>query len=120
MIEHRGAVTRPVLRRRPALGAAAGCLPRPSDQAPATAARPRLPGHEPSELPTRSTPRLADLRTGHGLYAEAATGWTETARLIAKAGESGDAQCLVQAGTVLGDVARIERAAMEALRRLRE
>lgn len=27
----------------------------------------------------------ADLRTGHGLYAEAATGWTETARLITKA-----------------------------------
>lgn len=62
----------------------------------------------------------ADLRTGHGLYVEAATGWTETARLIAKAGESGDAQCLMEAGTVLDDLARIEREAMEALRRLRD
>ncbi|MFI6417322.1 BtrH N-terminal domain-containing protein [Streptomyces sp. NPDC050842] len=62
----------------------------------------------------------ADLRTGHGLYAEAATGWTGTARLIAQAGESDDPRCLAQAGTVLGDLARIEREAMEALRRLRE
>ena len=38
------------------------------------------------------------LRTGHRLYTEAATLWTEVAALIAKAGESGDAQCLVQAG----------------------
>ncbi|MBN6051630.1 BtrH N-terminal domain-containing protein [Nonomuraea sp. RK-328] len=58
------------------------------------------------------------LRTGHGLYAEAAALWTEVAALIAKAGESGDAQCLVQAGTVLRDLARIEREAMQALSRL--
>ncbi|MER5961463.1 BtrH N-terminal domain-containing protein [Streptomyces sp. NPDC002057] len=61
-----------------------------------------------------------DLRRGHGLYVEAATLWTQTAGLIAKAGESGDARCLVQASTVLGDLARIEREAMEALRRLRD
>ncbi|MGK5556543.1 BtrH N-terminal domain-containing protein [Actinomadura kijaniata] len=58
------------------------------------------------------------LRTGHGLYAEAATLWTEVAEMIAKAGESGDARCLVQAGTVLGDLSRIEREAMQALSRL--
>jgi hypothetical protein len=58
------------------------------------------------------------LRTGHGLYAEAATLWTEAAALIAKAGESGDAQHLGQAGTVLCDLSRIEREAMRALSRL--
>ncbi|MFG3257078.1 BtrH N-terminal domain-containing protein [Streptomyces sp. NPDC048172] len=67
------------------------------------------------------------LRTGHRLYAEAATLWTETAALIAEAGgpgesgetgetgESGDTRPLVRAGAVLGDLARVERAAMEAL-----
>ncbi|MFI8217817.1 BtrH N-terminal domain-containing protein [Streptomyces sp. NPDC085932] len=59
------------------------------------------------------------LRTGHALYAEAAALWTDVAALIARAGESGDEQCLVRAGTVLSDLARIEREAMEALRRLR-
>ncbi|MDX2827569.1 BtrH N-terminal domain-containing protein [Streptomyces ipomoeae] len=58
------------------------------------------------------------LRTGHGLYSEAATLWTEVAALITKAGESGDAQCLVQAGTVLSDLSRVEREAMQALSRL--
>ncbi|RDI44699.1 BtrH N-terminal domain-containing protein [Nocardia mexicana] len=58
------------------------------------------------------------LRTGHGLYAEAATLWTEVAALIAKAGESGSARWLTQAGTVLGDLSRIEREAMQALLRL--
>jgi hypothetical protein len=58
------------------------------------------------------------LRTGHGLYAEAATLWTEVAALIAKAGESGDTQCLVQAGALLCDLSRIEREAMQALSRL--
>jgi len=60
------------------------------------------------------------LRTGHSLYAEAATLWTETAALITKAGESGDTQCLVQAGTVLVEISRIEREAMQALIRLQE
>lgn len=60
------------------------------------------------------------LRTGHGLYAEAATLWTEVAALITQAGASGDAQCLVQAGAVLRDLARIEREAMQALSRLTE
>ncbi|MEV6805337.1 BtrH N-terminal domain-containing protein [Streptomyces sp. NPDC051129] len=58
------------------------------------------------------------LRTGHTLYAEAATLWAEVAALIKKAGESGDAQRLLQAGSVLDDLARIEREAMQALSRL--
>ncbi|AUY48396.1 BtrH N-terminal domain-containing protein [Streptomyces sp. CB01881] len=58
------------------------------------------------------------LRTGHTLYTEAAVLWTEVSALIKKAGESGDAQCLVQAGSVLGDLSRIEREAMQALSRL--
>ncbi|WP_328410884.1 BtrH N-terminal domain-containing protein [Nocardia sp. NBC_00403] len=37
------------------------------------------------------------------------------AALITKAGESGDAQYLVQAGTILCDLSRIEREAMQAL-----
>ncbi|MFF4621730.1 BtrH N-terminal domain-containing protein [Nonomuraea jabiensis] len=60
------------------------------------------------------------LRTGHGLYAEAATLWTEVAALITKAGESGEAQYLEKAGTVLCELSRIEREAMRALRRLGE
>ncbi|WP_067840610.1 BtrH N-terminal domain-containing protein [Nocardia lijiangensis] len=55
------------------------------------------------------------LRTGHRLYTEAATLWTEVAALITQAGESGNAQCLVQAGTTLCDLSRIEREAMQAL-----
>ncbi|WP_326809976.1 BtrH N-terminal domain-containing protein [Streptomyces scopuliridis] len=55
------------------------------------------------------------LRTGHGLYTEAAILWTEAAALITKAGESGDAQCLVRAGGILCDLSRIEREAMQAL-----
>ncbi|TKG72328.1 BtrH N-terminal domain-containing protein [Prauserella endophytica] len=60
----------------------------------------------------------AHLRTGHRLYAEAALLWTETAALIARAGESGDADRLVQASAVLGELARIERDAMQSLSRL--
>ncbi|MFF3299958.1 BtrH N-terminal domain-containing protein [Streptomyces sp. NPDC002908] len=60
------------------------------------------------------------LRTGHGLYTEAATLWTEAAALIAAAGESGDEQDLVRAGAVLRDVSRVEREAMRALIRLGE
>ncbi|MFH8659752.1 BtrH N-terminal domain-containing protein [Streptomyces afghaniensis] len=59
------------------------------------------------------------LRTGHRLYSEAAGLWTDVAALITNAGESGDEQCLVEAGAVLADIARIEREAMEALSRLR-
>ncbi|MET9607317.1 BtrH N-terminal domain-containing protein [Streptomyces sp. NPDC006512] len=55
------------------------------------------------------------LRTGHGLYAEAAALWTEAAAMIARAGESGDGQFLVQAGSILGDLSRIEAEAMQAL-----
>jgi uncharacterized protein DUF4872/butirosin biosynthesis protein H-like len=65
--------------------------------------------------------RLLDsghLRTGHKLYAEAAVLWTEAAALITKAGEAGDEQCLERAGTVLCDLSRIEREAMQALSRL--
>ncbi|MEU5655615.1 BtrH N-terminal domain-containing protein [Streptomyces sp. NPDC047737] len=60
------------------------------------------------------------LRTGHGLYTEAAALWTEAAALIAAAGESGDEQDLVRAGAVLRDVSRVEREAMRALIRLGE
>ncbi|SBT92039.1 Butirosin biosynthesis protein H, N-terminal [Streptomyces sp. DI166] len=55
------------------------------------------------------------LRTGHRLYAEAATLWTEVAELITKAGVSGDAHCLEQAGSLLHDIARVEREAMQTL-----
>ncbi|MFH0518433.1 BtrH N-terminal domain-containing protein [Streptomyces sp. M41] len=58
------------------------------------------------------------LRTGHRLYAEAATLWTEVAALIANTGESGDARCLEEAGDLLGELARMEREAMEVLSRL--
>ena len=59
-----------------------------------------------------------DLRTGHRLYAEAAVLWTDVSTLIAKAGESGDAGYLDQAGLILHDLSRIERDAMLVLRRL--
>ncbi|MEU8381784.1 BtrH N-terminal domain-containing protein [Streptosporangium sp. NPDC048865] len=59
-----------------------------------------------------------DLRTGHRLYAEAAVLWTDVSALIAKAGESGDAEHLEQAGAVLHDLSRVEEDAMRALRRL--
>ncbi|MFI0738567.1 BtrH N-terminal domain-containing protein [Streptomyces sp. NPDC021100] len=55
------------------------------------------------------------LRTGHRLYAEAAAGWTRVAALVEAAGESGDAERLVEAGSVLHELARIERDAMRAL-----
>ncbi|NUR88277.1 MAG: BtrH N-terminal domain-containing protein [Nonomuraea sp.] len=55
------------------------------------------------------------LRTGHRLYGEAATLWTGVAALIAEAGESADAVPLRKAGTLLGDLARIEREAMQVL-----
>ncbi|MFE7839178.1 BtrH N-terminal domain-containing protein [Streptomyces sp. NPDC057474] len=55
------------------------------------------------------------LRTGHTLYTEAATLWSEVAALIEEAGESGEEQCLQQAGAVLCDLSRIEYEAMQAL-----
>jgi hypothetical protein len=55
------------------------------------------------------------LRTGHSLYTEAATLWTQVAELVATAGESGDAKNLRQAGSVLHELSRIERDAMQAL-----
>ncbi|MFF3348184.1 BtrH N-terminal domain-containing protein [Streptomyces sp. NPDC002779] len=55
------------------------------------------------------------LRTGHRLYSEAATLWTQVAGLVATAGESGDVENLEQAGTILHELARIERDAMRAL-----
>ena len=58
------------------------------------------------------------LRTGLGLYTEAAALWTEVAALITRAGESGDEQYLLRAGTALHELSRIERDAMEALSRL--
>ncbi|MGC5015000.1 BtrH N-terminal domain-containing protein [Streptosporangium sp. DT93] len=65
--------------------------------------------------------RLIDddhLRTGHRLYAEAAALWTDVSALIAKAGESGDAEHLERAGVILHDLSRIEGEAMRALSRL--
>ncbi len=65
--------------------------------------------------------RLIDddnLRAGHRLYAEAAVLWTQVSALIAKAGESGDAGCLDQAGAILHDLSRIERDAMRVLRQV--
>ncbi|MFI8071957.1 BtrH N-terminal domain-containing protein [Streptomyces sp. NPDC086033] len=58
------------------------------------------------------------LRAGHRLYAEAAALWAEVAALITRAGEAGDEQYLVRAGTALHELSRIEREAMEALSRL--
>lgn len=58
------------------------------------------------------------LRTGHTLYAEAATLWTQVAALVATAGESGDAEKLKQAGSTLRELSRIERDAMQALSKL--
>ncbi|MGW7520498.1 BtrH N-terminal domain-containing protein [Streptomyces sp. NPDC054796] len=58
------------------------------------------------------------LRTGHGLYAEAAALWTETAALIDRAGTTGDARHLAQAGSLLDELARLEHEAMQALSRL--
>ncbi|GAA2068748.1 BtrH N-terminal domain-containing protein [Streptomyces albiaxialis] len=60
-------------------------------------------------------PAARRLRAGHRSYAEAATLWTEVAALIAKAGESGDARCLTEAGALLGTLSRLEREAMETL-----
>ncbi|WP_328875349.1 BtrH N-terminal domain-containing protein [Streptomyces sp. NBC_00287] len=58
------------------------------------------------------------LRTGHSLYAEAATLWTQVAALVAAAGESGDAENLMEAGSILHELSRIERDAMQALSKL--
>ncbi|MFF9094432.1 BtrH N-terminal domain-containing protein [Streptomyces sp. NPDC014802] len=58
------------------------------------------------------------LRTGHGLYTEAATLWTQVSEHIATAGEAGEAKHLMQAGTVLHEISRIEREAMQALSRI--
>ncbi|GAA3678042.1 BtrH N-terminal domain-containing protein [Nonomuraea antimicrobica] len=56
-----------------------------------------------------------NLRTGHALYAEAASLWTDVAALVAKAGESADASHLGQAGDVLHELSRVETDAMRAL-----
>ncbi|MGW7444868.1 BtrH N-terminal domain-containing protein [Kitasatospora sp. NPDC054795] len=58
------------------------------------------------------------VRTARDRYAEAAAGWSEVARLVGAAGESGDAAPLERAGGLLGELARIEREAMEELARL--
>ncbi|MFE9888827.1 BtrH N-terminal domain-containing protein [Streptomyces scopuliridis] len=46
---------------------------------------------------------------------EAAALWTQVAALVATAGESGDAKNLMQAGSILHELSRIERDAMQAL-----
>ncbi|MFF9896777.1 BtrH N-terminal domain-containing protein [Streptomyces longispororuber] len=55
------------------------------------------------------------LRTAHRLYSEAATLWTQVAALVTAAGTSGDQRTLTQAGSVLHELSRVEREAMEAL-----
>ncbi|SDI12774.1 Butirosin biosynthesis protein H, N-terminal [Actinokineospora alba] len=55
------------------------------------------------------------LRTGHTMYGEAATMWTEVAKLIAGAGDTGDSTDLKQAGELLRDLSRVEHDAMRAL-----
>ncbi|WP_049567693.1 BtrH N-terminal domain-containing protein [Nonomuraea sp. SBT364] len=59
------------------------------------------------------------LRTGHRLYGEAATLWTEVAAPIAKAGEEDDAACLDRAAALLLDLARVEGEAMRTLLEVR-
>ncbi|GIH72773.1 BtrH N-terminal domain-containing protein [Sphaerimonospora thailandensis] len=59
-----------------------------------------------------------NLRTGHKLYAEAATLWTDVATLITKAGDGGDVGHLEQARAILHDLSRIEKNAMQALHQL--
>ncbi|MDX3642145.1 BtrH N-terminal domain-containing protein [Streptomyces sp. MB09-02B] len=58
------------------------------------------------------------VRAGHTLYTEAAALWTDVAALVEKAGASGEEECLRQAGTVLGELSRVEREAMRELIRL--
>ncbi|MGW7278550.1 BtrH N-terminal domain-containing protein [Streptomyces sp. NPDC054844] len=58
------------------------------------------------------------LRTGHTLYTEAASLWTQVAALVAAAGESGDARNLMQAGSLLRELSRVERDAMQELSKL--
>lgn len=66
-------------------------------------------------LVQETTSPRSQLRTGHTLYTEAAGLWTEAAALIKKAGDSGNAQCYATAGSLLGDLSRMEREAMQAL-----
>ncbi|MFD3579229.1 BtrH N-terminal domain-containing protein [Streptomyces sp. NPDC058644] len=55
------------------------------------------------------------LRTGHSLYGEAAGLWSQVAALVATAGDSGETTHLVQAGSLLHELSRIEGEAMQAL-----
>ncbi|MDH6228674.1 BtrH N-terminal domain-containing protein [Streptomyces sp. MJP52] len=60
----------------------------------------------------------ARLRTGLGLYAEAAAGWTHVAELITTAGRTEEERYLAEAGDLLLGLSRLERGAMEELSRL--
>ncbi|MEU7583459.1 BtrH N-terminal domain-containing protein [Streptomyces sp. NPDC041068] len=55
------------------------------------------------------------LRTGQRLYAEAAALWTQVATLVTAAGESEQPEPLTQAASVLHELSRIEREAMQEL-----
>ncbi|CAM5362236.1 hypothetical protein SALBM135S_08436 [Streptomyces alboniger] len=55
------------------------------------------------------------LRTGHSLYTEAAALWTQVAALVAAAGESADEENLLRAASILHELSRVEREAMQAL-----
>jgi hypothetical protein len=56
-----------------------------------------------------------DLRRGHLLYAEIAPLWTEVARHLTTAGETGDREHLTRASEILTELAESERRAMEVL-----
>ncbi|GAA2999205.1 hypothetical protein GCM10020229_09430 [Kitasatospora albolonga] len=60
------------------------------------------------------------LRTGHALYAEAAGLWTEVAALVGRAGAPDGQARLDEAASLLGELARIEREAVQVLSRLEE
>jgi len=60
----------------------------------------------------------AEVRSAQGLYATAASLWTEVAALIALAGESCERSHLERAGDLLREAARVEEEAMRLLARL--
>ncbi|MEU4874507.1 DUF4872 domain-containing protein [Streptomyces sp. NPDC021608] len=68
-------------------------------------------------MPPTDREQQAAAHRGHRLYAEAGGLWTRVAALVAAAGASGDAEHLVQAGSILHDLARIEHEAMQTLSR---
>jgi hypothetical protein len=60
-----------------------------------------------------------NLRRGHQLYVEIAPRWTDVARCIAVAGETGDPDQLGRASAILTELAATEHHAMQTLSRIR-